>query len=71
MDALKSDHSPFVVHKASLDCRGGRRSKLDLSHAFCRDFRTEVHISYFCRVRSMVAGDLGSAGHLQVLLEWD
>lgn len=26
--------SPFVGHKASLDCRGGRRSKSDLSYAF-------------------------------------
>lgn len=49
MDALKSEHSPFAVHKASLDCRGGRRSKSDLSYAFCRDCRKEVHKFYFCR----------------------
>lgn len=64
MDALKSEHSPFVVHKASLDCRGGRRSKSDLDYAFCRDCRKEVRKFYFCRERSMVA-DQGSAGHIK------
>lgn len=49
----------------------GQKIQVYLSYVFCRDFRTEVHKSYFCRVRSMVAGDLGSAGHLQVLLESD